>query len=140
LFRPAGAADRAAVDRAIDLVGLTQRSHDSVDTLSGGQQQRVLIARAAAGEPDLLVLDEPNAGVDRRSQDVFARALRTFVATGRAVVVVLHELGPIEPLIDRCVILDGGRVAYDGPRPVPATATGPAGEHHHEQDETGLFG
>lgn len=119
-FRPMSKADRAAVDRAIELVGLTERAHDNVAHLSGGQQQRALIARAAAAEPDILVLDEPMAGVDLPSQQAFARALRVFVASGRTVLLVLHELGPLEPLINRAALLRDGRVAYDGPLPVPA--------------------
>jgi zinc transport system ATP-binding protein len=127
-FLPASRADRAAVEHAIELVGLTERADDGIHTLSGGQQQRALIARAAAGNPDILVLDEPNAGVDRRSQDAFARSLRTFVASGRTVLLVLHEMGPLAPLVNRGVVLDGGRIVHDGPIPeTAAVAHGHAG-------------
>lgn len=141
LFRPLRARDREAVERAIELVGLADRADASVATLSGGQQQRVLIARAAATEPDLLVLDEPNAGVDRRSQEAFARALRTFVASGRTVLLVLHDMGPLEPLVDRAVVLDAGQVVYDGQLPVSAELAGAPHDHARvSQPERGLFG
>ena len=110
-------ADRAAVDRAIALVGLTDRAHDSVDALSGGQHQRVLIARALAAEPELLIMDEPMAGVDLASQEILAETLRGQVADGTSVLLVLHELGPLEPLIDRAVVLRDGCVVHDGPPP-----------------------
>lgn len=110
-------ADRAAVDLALDLVGLGDRGGDSVDALSGGQHQRVLIARALAGEPELLIMDEPMAGVDLVSQDVLATTLREQVASGATVLLVLHELGPLEPLIDRAVVLRDGCVVHDGPPP-----------------------
>jgi zinc transport system ATP-binding protein len=140
-FRRASAADRKAVARALDMVGLTDRSADSVVELSGGQQQRVLIARAAAQDPDLLVLDEPNAGIDQRSQEAFAHALRLFVASGRSVLLVLHELGPLGPLVDRAVVLDAGRVMYDGPLPVPSTIAGMPHEHAHSGEPgPGWFG
>jgi zinc transport system ATP-binding protein len=141
-FRRSSTRDREAVDRALDLVGLTERSADSVAELSGGQQQRVLIARAAAADPDLLVLDEPNAGIDHRSQQAFAHALRLFVASGRSVLLVLHELGPLASLVDRAVVLDAGRVVYDGPLPVPSTVAGMPHEHAHsgEPDGAGWFG
>lgn len=140
-FLPQSRKDRAAVDAAIELVGLADRAGDGIHTLSGGQQQRVLIARAAAGEPDLLVLDEPNAGVDRRSQEAFARSLRTFVATGRTVLLVLHDMGPLAPLVDRGVVLDAGRIAHDGPLPVPTGVAGMPDDHlHTADDETGPFG
>jgi zinc transport system ATP-binding protein len=142
-FWPSTAGDRQAVDRAIELVGLSDRADESVANLSGGQQQRVLIARAAATDPDLLVLDEPNAGVDLPSQEAFARALRTFVASGRSVLVVLHELGPLEQLIDKAVALRDGQVVHDGPLPVPAGVSGD-GQHYHANSpraaEEGLFG
>ncbi|MFI1830625.1 metal ABC transporter ATP-binding protein [Streptomyces sp. NPDC020412] len=110
-------ADRAAVDRAIDLVGLGDRAKDSVEALSGGQHQRVLIARALASEPELLIMDEPMAGVDLASQEVLASTLREQVAAGTTVLLVLHELGAIEPMIDRAVVLRDGCVAHDGPPP-----------------------
>jgi zinc transport system ATP-binding protein len=105
--------------------------------LSGGQQQRVLIARALAGEPDLLVLDEPTAGVDLHSQQTFADALRALVDRGATIVLVAHELGPLAPLIDRTVVLRDGRVAYDGPpvRREPGSAEPAWSDHgHHHPD------
>ncbi|MFI6701209.1 metal ABC transporter ATP-binding protein [Streptomyces sp. NPDC050509] len=110
-------ADRAAVQRAIELVGLGDRAKDSVGALSGGQHQRVLIARALASEPELLIMDEPMAGVDLASQDILAATLREQVAAGATVLLVLHELGPLEPLIDRAVVLRDGCVMHDGPPP-----------------------
>lgn len=112
-------ADRAAVQRAIEIVGLADRAKDSVSTLSGGQHQRVLIARALAAAPDLLIMDEPMAGVDLASRRILAATLREQVAAGTTVLLVLHELGPLEPLIDRTVVLRDGVVVHDGP-PDPA--------------------
>ncbi|MEU3900131.1 metal ABC transporter ATP-binding protein [Streptomyces sp. NPDC045251] len=110
-------ADREAVRRALDLVGMADRAKDSVNALSGGQHQRVLIARALAAEPELLIMDEPMAGVDLASQEVLADTLRGQVAAGTTVLLVLHELGPLEPLIDRAVVLRDGCVLHDGPPP-----------------------
>jgi zinc transport system ATP-binding protein len=125
----ARAADRAAVSDALAAVGLADRDADPVDTLSGGQQQRVLIARALAGAPDLLVLDEPTAGVDTASQHAFAAALDTFVHGGGTVLLVAHELGPLAGLIRRAVVVHHGRIVHDGPVPEPA-----AGHSHPDHD------
>ncbi|MDO0932982.1 metal ABC transporter ATP-binding protein [Streptomyces sp. DG2A-72] len=110
-------ADRDAIGRALELVGMADRAKDSVNALSGGQHQRVLIARALASDPDLLIMDEPMAGVDLASQEVLARTLTEQVAAGTTVLLVLHELGPLEPLIDRAVVLRDGCVLHDGPPP-----------------------
>jgi zinc transport system ATP-binding protein len=109
--------DREAVDRALDAVGMLDRAEDGVANLSGGQHQRVLIARALVGTPDLLIMDEPMAGVDMASQQILADTLRREVERGAAVLLVLHELGPLEPLIDRAVVLRDGCVSHDGPPP-----------------------
>ncbi|MEU8870593.1 metal ABC transporter ATP-binding protein [Streptomyces javensis] len=116
-FGPPRKADRAAVQRALELVGMADRARDPVSALSGGQHQRVLIARALAGEPELLIMDEPMAGVDLASQEILAGTLREQVADGSTVLLVLHELGPLEPLIDRAVVLRDGCVVHDGPPP-----------------------
>jgi zinc transport system ATP-binding protein len=116
-LRPASAADRSAVDRALEVVGLADRADRSVATLSGGQQQRVLIARALTCGPELLVLDEPTSGVDLASQAALADALRLLVDEGVTVVNVAHELGPMHALVSRAVTLADGRVLHDGPAP-----------------------
>ncbi|MFH9661174.1 metal ABC transporter ATP-binding protein [Streptomyces sp. NPDC017248] len=116
-FGPFRRTDRAAVHRALEQVGMADRAKDTVTALSGGQHQRVLIARALVAEPDLLIMDEPMAGVDLASQEVLARTLERQVEAGTTVLLVLHELGPLEPLIDRAVVLRDGCVLHDGPPP-----------------------
>ena len=88
---------------------MADRRKDAVAELSGGQQQRVLIARALVSDPELLILDEPTAGVDLASQSIFADAIRERVARGTTVVMVSHDLGPMDALIDRSVVLRRGR-------------------------------
>ena len=114
-FIPRSAKDKRAVHDALELVGMGGRAKSDVRELSGGQQQRVAIARALAGEPELLVLDEPTAGVDLEHQHVLADVISARVNAGLAVVVVLHEVGPLTPLIDRGVLLREGRVIAQGP-------------------------
>ncbi|SEM15901.1 metal ABC transporter ATP-binding protein [Streptacidiphilus jiangxiensis] len=112
-LRPFRRDDADAVDAALDAVGLLDRAEDPIDALSGGQQQRVTIARALAGRPDLLLMDEPLAAVDLAQQHALARTLAAEAARGTAVLLVLHAIGPMEGLIDRRVVLDTGL-------PVPA--------------------
>ena len=118
-LRRLGRDDRRAIDHALEDVGLADRAGDAVATLSGGQQQRVLIARALAGEPEVLVLDEPTAGVDADSQETLAGALGHLSHAGGSIVLVAHELGPLQSLLKRAVVLGGGRVLSDGPPPDP---------------------
>jgi zinc transport system ATP-binding protein len=115
LLRPMSHVDRAAVDHALEVVGLSDRRREGITSLSGGQQQRALIARALAGEPELFFLDEPTAGVDLPSQQALASALGRLKDEGATVVLVAHELGPLAPLVDRAVVMRDGRITYDGP-------------------------
>ena len=113
-FRPYGETDRKAVREALEEVGIGELAGRPVSGLSGGQQQRVLIARALAGEPDVLVLDEPISSVDLEQQESFANTLTGLAGTGRSFLLVAHALGPLQPLVDRAIVLQGGRVVYDG--------------------------
>ncbi|MBF9134133.1 metal ABC transporter ATP-binding protein [Plantactinospora sp. S1510] len=144
VLRPPGSADRTAVAEALSAVGLSDRAGDPVGTLSGGQQQRTLIARALAGQPELLILDEPTAGVDSASQDAFAEALRGFVAGGGTVLLVAHELGPLSALITRAVVVHHGEIAHDGAVPEPAGHhAAPGHEHvhpHAPEESVGMWG
>jgi zinc transport system ATP-binding protein len=129
---------RDRVVEALELVGLADRAGDSTAELSGGQQQRVLIARALVRRPDLLVLDEPVAGVDKPSQESFAATMSRLVGQGLTVLVVLHELGALAPVIGRAVVLRHGRVVHDGAPPRPATThAGATHQHQHPHEPEG---
>lgn len=140
LLRPLSRADRQIIADAIELVGLAGKARDGVATLSGGQQQRTLIARALASQPDLLFLDEPTAGVDLPNQVALADTLGRLKQRGATIVLVAHELGPLEPLIDRSVVLRNGSKVYDGPclsdSDVHASDFGWLASHHHDHERT----
>lgn len=122
-WRPARATDRAAVAHAIGAVGLTAMARRPVAELSGGQQQRVLIARALASDPEVLVLDEPIAGVDAESQRLFRDSLVHLVAEHDAtVLLVSHELGAVADDLDRVLVMKR-TILFDG-APTDLTARG----------------
>jgi zinc transport system ATP-binding protein len=120
-------ADRDSAAELIERVGLARLAKRPITHLSGGQQQRAHIARALVANPDLVVMDEPMAGIDADSAEVFAGLLSELDQRGTAIVMVAHELGPLAPLVDRAVHLDAGLVEYEGP------AQGP-GTHDHAHD------
>lgn len=110
-----GRQDREEVDHALESVALSDRRHDAAGSLSGGQQQRALIAKALVSRPELLVLDEPVAGVDLESQARFRDSLVHLVDDhGAAVLLVSHELGAVAEDLHRVVLLGHGEIAFDG--------------------------
>lgn len=123
--------DAVRVEQALEVVALAERRRTPITELSGGQQQRAFIARALASEPELLVLDEPIAGVDVESQARFRDAVVTRCReSGVAVLLVSHELGAVADDLDRLVLLRAGTVAFDGP-PSELTIEGVSlGVHH----------
>lgn len=152
-WRRATASDRHTVEEALRLVNLGDRGDADVATLSGGQQRRVLIARALVAGPEVLLLDEPTAGVDAANQRVLAAVLRRLAETGVTMVVVTHELAALRGTVGRIVELEGGRMCFDGTpegyavhqaevvRAASAATTGrarehsqPGGGHHHEPE------
>jgi zinc transport system ATP-binding protein len=108
-------SDRERVDEAIELVGLTDRADAELRRLSGGQQQRALIAKALAGGPRLLALDEPTTGVDAESQEALGELLaRLHADLGVTVLYVSHEFGAVERHVQRLVLVRG-TIVFDGP-------------------------
>jgi zinc transport system ATP-binding protein len=128
---PSSQADAAATSRALALVDLSDRAKVDVGDLSGGQQRRVLIARALAAGPDVLLMDEPTAGVDAASQHGLAEVLARLVTEGVTMLVVTHELAAFSPIVTRVVVVDAGRVTFDG-TPEAFAAAGRAVLHDHE--------
>jgi zinc transport system ATP-binding protein len=125
--------DRDEVDHALASVALTDLRRARVAELSGGEQQRAFIARALVNRPDLLVLDEPVAGVDAPSQARFRDALVHLVAEhGAAVLLVSHELGAVADDLHRVVVLQGGRIGFDGPPAALAARGVSLGVHHSD--------
>jgi zinc transport system ATP-binding protein len=130
LVRPLGSRDRAVIAEAVERVGLAERAGVPIQRLSGGQQQRAYIAKALAGEPDLLVLDEPTAGVDVDAQESFASLLGELHGDlGATIVYVSHEFGAIERFVERVILVRGG-ILFDGrPDELPANWHDPSHVH-----------
>jgi iron complex transport system ATP-binding protein len=121
-WRPPATWDHEAVERALVRVGLVARRGASVQRLSGGERQLVLLARALATEPAVLLLDEPAAGLDVRHQLDLVDIVGGLLASGVAVLLVLHDWNLAMRVADEVVVLHEGRVAACGP---PATALTP---------------
>jgi zinc transport system ATP-binding protein len=113
-FGRLSAEDVAIVDRALETVGMSAFANRRVTQLSGGQRQRAFIARALAGEADLLVLDEPTVGVDVESVEAFYELLAALNAEGITILLIEHDLGAVTAHADRVVCLNR-EILFDGP-------------------------
>jgi zinc transport system ATP-binding protein len=106
--------DKEAVEHAMGSVALLELRDRRVSELSGGQQQRAFIAKALVSEPEVLVLDEPVAGVDAESQRLFRESLTHMIEEhGAAVLLASHELGAVAADLTRVVVLKR-RILFDG--------------------------
>jgi zinc transport system ATP-binding protein len=115
VFGPPQRGDREAVHDAIERVGLGAQADRRLSTLSGGQQQRAFIAKALAGEPELLALDEPTTGVDVEAQEAISLLLhRLGEELGMTILYVSHEFGAVEQFVER-IVLVRERIVFDGP-------------------------
>ena len=108
-------ADRAAIDRALSLTGMTGMADRAVDRLSGGELQRVWLATCLAQETDVLLFDEPTNHLDLRYQVETLDLIRDLADDhGTAIGVVLHDLSHAAAIADRVVLLGSGRVHASG--------------------------
>ena len=115
----AGAPDRAIAASAMEALDIADLAARPATRLSGGEKARVLLARALAGAPEILLADEPVAGLDPYHRLEVMEHLAVLAATGTGVVVVLHDLALAARFCRRLVLLDKGRVAAEGtPREV----------------------
>lgn len=110
-------------DRWLAEVGAAELAGRMPRELSGGQAQRVALARALAAEPDVLLLDEPLAGLDVAVAGAMRRVLRRVLTReDRSAVLVTHDLVDVATLADRVVVIDGGRISEAGPAASVLTA------------------
>jgi len=111
----------AAVARMLEQTGLASRADDRAGNLSGGNRQRVNVALALLGEPPLLALDEPTASLDPAQRERLWRFVAALAQRGTAVLFVSHNIGEVQRWATRVVVLDAGRVLFDG---APAVLAG----------------
>ena len=112
------AADRAAVAEALDRVELAELADRQIGQLSGGQKKRAFVARGIAQGASVLLLDEPFAGVDKRSEATITALLRELAADGRTILISTHDLHTLPQLADEAVLLMRRVLAHGTPRHV----------------------
>ncbi|MFE1750145.1 ABC transporter ATP-binding protein [Streptomyces anandii] len=106
--------DPLPLGQVLELAGITDLAARRVDRLSGGQTQRVRFAVALAGNPALLVLDEPTAALDVEARRAFWESMRAYARGGRTVLFSTHYLEEADAHADRILVLDRGRIVADG--------------------------
>lgn len=108
--------DRAALDQAIVQTGLDALRHQQVDTLSGGERQRAYLAMVLAQQTRLIVLDEPTTYMDMENEAAFLETLIQLKGKSKkTLLVIMHNLSQALRCADHIVVLDNGRVVFDGP-------------------------
>lgn len=115
---------RARVLEALDAVGARDYADAPVGLLSGGEQQRLRVAQALAGNPDVLLCDEPLLSLDPAYQQVVSELIEARRrAAGTAVLFVTHDINPVLPAVDRVLYLVDGRFRIGSPEEVLSSAT-----------------
>ncbi|GAP35369.1 ABC transporter ATP-binding protein [Piscinibacter sakaiensis] len=114
LYGLKGPALQARADAVLAQVGLQDRAGDLPSSFSGGMKRRLHIACALVHDPQVLLLDEPTAGVDPQSRHAIFETLAALKAQGKALVYTTHYMEEVERLADRIVIVDHGRVVAEG--------------------------
>lgn len=105
IFRRASTRDRASVDDALEKVGLTDLADRQIGKLSGGQRKRAFVARGIAQGAEILLLDEPFAGVDKRSERTIIDLLVELAADGRTILISTHDLSTLPSFASEAVLL-----------------------------------
>ena len=114
------AADKRIVQEALERVEMAELAKRQIGELSGGQKKRVFVARALAQEGEILLLDEPFAGVDIKTEESLTSLLRTLAGEGRLILVSTHNLGSVPSFCDEAILIDRSVLAAG---PVATTLT-----------------
>ena len=114
LYRLSSKTLRERVDEVLDLIDLTDRGDDRVESFSGGMKRRLNIGASLLHRPRLLVLDEPTVGVDPQSRHAILESIQTLGSAGLAVLYTTHYMEEAERLCDRIGIIDHGHLIAEG--------------------------
>jgi len=114
LYGLAGTDLDAAIERALGIAGLAERAGERVERFSGGMKRRLNLVTALLHRPELVFLDEPTAGIDPQSRNRIFETVEELRSEGVTVVYTSHQLGEVERLCDRIVVLDHGRKVAEG--------------------------
>ena len=134
LYAGVNAAERRArALKALRRVGLEDKAKNMPNQLSGGQQQRVSIARALAGNPSVILADEPTGALDSRTSREVLSFLQELNREGNTIVLITHD-NSIAVRAQRIIRLQDGRVIYDGPSDDPRAVVQPTDAGEEEAD------
>lgn len=100
-------------EQILEMAGLEKKATARVGTLSGGQRQRLYFALAICGNPDILFLDEPTAGLDVEARHSFWEEIRAFVQQGKTILLTTHYLEEADALAERIIVIDRGQIRAD---------------------------
>jgi ABC-2 type transport system ATP-binding protein len=103
-----------AVEASLDLAAMTEAASRPIGTYSKGMLQRIGLAQAIVHDPELVILDEPTAGVDPVGSAAIGRMINAMRAKGKTIVLCSHLLGQVEQVCDRVAIMDRGRLVLEG--------------------------
>lgn len=127
-----GQTVKEQIDELLEVVNLTGVAYKKIGGFSGGMKQRVLLAQALLGDPDILILDEPTAGLDPKGRDDILDCVKKLQKeTGITVILVSHSMEDVAKYVDRIMVMNDGILMYNGtPKEVFA--------HYKELEKIGL--
>jgi ABC-2 type transport system ATP-binding protein len=114
MYGLSGSALKSAVDDALELAGLAERSKERIEKYSGGMKRRINIAAGILHRPKVLLMDEPTVGIDPQSRNHILDTVRNLNSAGMTVLYTSHYMEEVEFLCDRIAIMDGGKIIAMG--------------------------
>ncbi len=114
MYDLSGSALEKSVDQVLEIIGLTERAKDKVETFSGGMKRRVNIGAAILHKPELLIMDEPTVGIDPQSRNHILETVKRLNSEGMTIIYTSHYMEEVEYLCERIGIVDHGQLIASG--------------------------